>query len=203
MNIKKEKGAVLLEFSFALPILVLLAFLGYNLMSMIDVHMVKRDLSRTLSLSYLCSFRTGLVSQTCFNDVVSSLDQTFSRKFKKIEYGVQTYRLSQDPNAQNNISNQRNNNCNDIDFPLEVVSNFSSPGFVSNFTPPPGQTISSYVLFPNTHNNPNDPDYQKARQQLCMNGRITISEIRVTQPLLFNFTGSAIRDQEYYEYGFI
>lgn len=71
---KHENGSVMLEFAFVFPILVIFALSGYNLMRDMEVNMIKRDFSRSLIMSYQCTFKqSNAAKYQCYSDAVANL----------------------------------------------------------------------------------------------------------------------------------
>lgn len=103
---KSERGVAMIEFALVAPVLITLFVMGFNLMRDIEVHMLRRDFSRSLLLSYSCSFQQkASVKTTCYQDVINNLTKYAASKYilnnvktaksGNFKYSIRTYTFSE------------------------------------------------------------------------------------------------------------
>lgn len=222
-NIRCERGSVLLEFAFVLPILSLLLFAGFNLMRGIEVNMLKRDIARSLVLSYACSFKQGDAVRICYQDTVDRmLDYS---KYKSVLYGnvdrpedqelfkysVYTYALEDtelEEGERNSMHEYRQHECKSDginDLKVRFVGGVKSSNFEqSKYDIDSVMARAGGVDRPILLRHLFTPGSEDVRgiSLACKNGIITISEvfIHVSSPFSFNNIGSHL---ELYDYAYL
>ncbi len=212
-----EKGSAIIEFTFVMPILFLLAFTGYNTMRDMEVNILKKDIARSISLAYLCSFKQGDTIRTCYESIIFGLNEYSNSKgvLKSIHqetasqfmYSIHTYSLADDINSSL-VSTLRSNNCTSAtvsSLPMRYVGGYVSPGFESPHYDEPtvqlragsGQSYRLGNLFDGVNHD------TQAMNLACKNGVITVVEIYVDSTKFFILGSREESERRFYEFSFI
>ncbi len=216
-----EKGGVIVEFAFILPILFGLCFMGYNIVRQIEIQIVKRNISHTLASAYACSFqpKDGIAgpdyAEICFQNVFNILALIEGNVAGKTSYAVTIYRPIDVANPP--AIDRQNNNCDDSAAILDSViapykSKKSKPGNdYFKFTPPepalgpqppgPLPPLTLRTILSNQYSD-NSAEMKAIARQYCLNNfTIMLTEFNILEAPFFNFGDQ--RANAYYEFGII
>lgn len=216
LNSYSEAGVAMVEFAFVLPVLIFLAFSGYNLIRMMEVEMLKKDFSRSLALSHMCSFKQGGAVAECYKEAIKNISAYESTKNVlknsdsniKFYYSAHTYALV-DP-----VQGRSFNNCNDNlkqGLVVNYVGGYDGKGIPGSEFPNRHYDIESVQARAGyTAGNPNPitlailfdtPGVVSGQREACFNGMITIVEVQFELKKFFNYGfGSS---QHFYDISYI
>lgn len=214
-----EKGAILLETALALPFLIYIAFMGFELTRLSELQLAKRDIIRVLSLSHVCGFRqstspgsappvNGDASVRCFQESINRVSQFTRDRFPQMQVYVQTYVID-DPGTNEYDAARRLPQCNQNSLGTLFITRIAQSPLPANFQTrvglPQGRVFGRLSEAFNQ-------DFQGIGMQFCLNGHITIAEFNVNRRPLFGSLGSLIgsssptesqQDDLHYEFGAI
>jgi hypothetical protein len=176
-----EKGGVFVEAALTIPFLIYVMFMGFELTRLSELQLVRRDISRVLSLTHTCAFKQNEASQNCYNNAIRSVSRITSLRFPDTKFYIQNYAID-----SADIAN-RNSKCSSYGSAktLRIVKNSSSsPTIPSDFDSKYGfkdertsGTLGDII--------PQGDDLMA--KQLCSNGQITIAEFNLKRQPMFAF----------------
>lgn len=220
-NFFTECGAVILETAIALPFLLYIAFMGYELTRLSELQLAKRDIIRVLSLSHVCGFRQsvtpgnqppilGDAATRCYQESINRITRVARERFPQMQVYIQTYVVFDDPStpADNEMQTRlgRCNNQHSGTLPVIRIAKSVKPvNFQSKFGFPEGTEVGNLGTAINQDN-------MDTRMQLCLNGQITIAEFNIDRRPIFGSLGGLLggnnqtpntENQIHYEFGAI
>ena len=218
-NFLNECGAVILETAIALPFLLYIAFMGYELTRLSELQLAKRDIIRVLSLSHVCGFRqsvtpgfippiNGDAATRCYQESINRITRVARERFPQMQVYIQTYIVDNIGTPQFEAATrlaQCNNNAGAALMVARIAKSEMPENFISKFGFPSerntgglGEAISD--------------DFIETRRQLCQNGQITIAEFNIDRRPIFGSLSGLLggnnqtpntQNQIHYEFGAI
>lgn len=219
-KIFSQAGGALMEFAFVIPVMTLLAVTGYNLMKDLELSILKRDVARSLSQSYLCSFKqndpvTGVdAKKECYRQTINELTKYTANKdvlgstntdgVKNFQYSIHTWALKNPLGAQEKI--YRSGKCLAVgieNIEITYVGGYTSDVFQNphyNEDAVKTRALNSTLRLKHLFDG-NNLDKQ-AQQIACENTQITLTELHFNSKPFFNFSRSDSLTRNYYEFSY-
>lgn len=218
-NLKKlsERGAVMLETAVAMPFLIYIAFMGFELTRVSELLLAKRDITRALALTHTCGFRqtnsTGAASSSvdaatkCFQETINRVLLFSGSRFPDMSIYVQAYFVDDPANRKANCDSKTYNSVNVTR--IAKAATFDLNTFDANNT----NVFLSKVGLPKdtetgTVKTAIGSAYPELQEQLCNNGMITLIEFNVRRQPMFNlifkdfsFKNGSTNNAIQYEFG--
>lgn len=215
---KNEKGVFLIELAIALPLVLFISFIGFELTRRMMADLVIKDIARELAVSgYLCSFQDDDAREDCYDRVFNAIERIASVQFpprpdgttSRISMSLESYMIDQgDPDAFDS-TNLRSSACglggnenlvmalNLIQIGQRVTGGIDGPGYPNKYSMPiNSRTIGNLVARIDRAGRRFD-----VARSICLNNSVTIAEVRILyQPVLgFSinlFTGDDSNDMD-------
>lgn len=212
-----QNGLAMVEFALVIPMLLILTLTGYNYIRDMELNMLRRDFSRSLSLAYNCSYKQDpTVIQSCYEDVVRNLNGYARTKYILADkntkapgffkFSIHTYAIKDFIAASGTRQTCPSGSIGDLK--INYVGGYTTPGFVNpqyskvevekNQT---GSGINIKSLFAKGGSCTTNA-CDTASRVLCQNGAITVGEVYFELDKFFLF-GLDKSKRKFYEVSFI
>ena len=169
-NKTEQRGSILFETAISIPFLIYITFMGFELTRLADLQLVKRDISRVLTLTHVCAFRQPAAAKICYNESIDNVKKIYGNRFKDSQVFIQNYRVKES-DADSRIAK-----CGSYAQAKSIKISKTSDSSLNGTKP----SFSRYGVAVDNDNltlaNIIPPGDDATAKQLCRNGQVTIAE---------------------------